>query len=67
MSILSLVVILLILALLYWGTNTAPFITGQFRTIFSWLWVALAVVALVVFVLGVLGVSTPVVGNLHWR
>jgi hypothetical protein len=66
MSILTLVVILVVLSLLYWGTNTAPFIIGTFRTMLSWLWIALGVVAFVVFILGILGVSTPGL-NIHWK
>jgi hypothetical protein len=66
MSIVSLIVILVILALLYWGANTAPFIIGQFRAILSWLFIALAIGALVVFVLGIFGVTVPT-GNLHWK
>jgi hypothetical protein len=59
MTILTLVVVLVLLALLYWGTNTAPFIIGAFRTILSWLWVAIAVVIIVVFILQLLGISIP--------
>jgi hypothetical protein len=58
MTVLGVVVVLVLLALLYWGVNTAPFIVGQFRTILSWFLVAVAVVILVLFVLQILGVST---------
>lgn len=59
MTVLGLFAILVVLALLYWGANTAPFIVGQFRTIISWFLVAVAVVCLVIFILGVFGVALP--------
>jgi hypothetical protein len=57
MSLVSLIVALVILALLYWGTNSIPAFTGTFRAIFSWLWVALAVILIVVWLLGVFGLA----------
>jgi hypothetical protein len=60
MTVLGLVVLLIVLALLYWGVNTAPFIIGSFRAILSWFLVAVAVVLIVVFILQVLGIT---IGN----
>ena len=60
MTLFGLLLALLLLALFYWGVNTAPFIIGQMRTILSWVVIAVAIVLVVIFVLQFLGVDTNI-------